>query len=231
MAKRKQYKNPPLVEVFTEFFFKPNPEKEPNSILVGKFWKGKIKADFPIAVQPTGPPTPRDRFASQDGKTLVQVGDNLLVVNQLPPYYEWERYEPVVVECFSEYTRQWKPIRVDRAAVHYIDKVDIPKLEFNLDEYLNLLVMPEFPKTPVTNIALSYEVQGAEEGDIVVTTLRQYPSANPEGASFLIQWDYVATGGLPADTEQVQSWLGKAHDFLSELFLSTLTDECRKLFD
>jgi uncharacterized protein (TIGR04255 family) len=36
---------------------------------------------------------------------------------------------------------------------------------------------------------------------------------------------------LPADTDQIQSWLADAHDFQRELFLSTLTDECRKLFD
>jgi uncharacterized protein (TIGR04255 family) len=232
MAKRKQYKNPPLIEVFCEFSFQPDPNKEVDPLWVANFWRGRIKADFPRAVQPTGPPAPRHRFASENGKTLVQVSENLLVVNQLPPYYGWERFEPVVAECFEHYARGWKRVRGDRAAVHYVDKFDIPRLEFNLDGYFNLFpVLPEFPKKPATNIAVSYEVQGAQEGDVVVTTLRQYPSANPEGATFLIQWAYIATGGLETDTQQVRSWLGKAHDFLSELFLSTLTDECRKLFD
>jgi uncharacterized protein (TIGR04255 family) len=232
MAKRKQYKNPPLVEVFSEFFFQPDPEKELDSLLLAKFWRGPIKERFPQAVQPAGPPMRRDRFRSEDGKTLLQVGENLLVVNQLPPYYGWGRYEPVVVECFRHYARQWKPVGVDHAGVHYIDKIDIPRPELSLEEYFNLfLVLPEFPAKPATNIAASYEVEGAQKGDVVVTTLRQHPSADPDGATFTIQWDYVTTGGLPADTQAVQSWLGKAHDFLSELFLSTLTDECRKLFD
>jgi uncharacterized protein (TIGR04255 family) len=231
MANPKQYKNPPLIEVACEFRFEPDPEKEVHALLLAKFWKGKIKAAFPRAIQPNGPPEPRDRFASEDGKTLVQVGENLLVVNQLPPYYGWGRFEPVVVDCFREYARHWNPLRVMKAAVHYINKIDIPLLEFNLDKYLNLLVLPEFPKKPAMNISASYTVYGAREDDIVVTTLRQYPSANPEGASFLIMWDYFANGGLAADTDQIHSWLRDAHAFQRELFLSTVTDECRKLFD
>jgi hypothetical protein len=49
MGKRKRYRNPPLVEVFREFIFQPGPERELNSLLVAKFWKGKVKADFPQA--------------------------------------------------------------------------------------------------------------------------------------------------------------------------------------
>jgi len=234
MAKRKPYTNPPLLELFCEFSFQPNLEKEsllPYPVLLTKLWK-KLNTHFPHAVQPLGPPTPRDRFASEDGKTLLQVAENLLAVNRMPPYDEWGRYESVVEECFREYTRHWKPARVDRAAVRYVSKIDIPRPEVNLEEYLNLFpVLPEFPKKPATNIAVSYEVQGVQEGDVVLTSLRQYPSADPEGTTFLMLWHYAATGGLPADTQQVQSWLGKAHDFLGELVRSTFTDESLRLFD
>jgi uncharacterized protein (TIGR04255 family) len=235
MAKRKQYRNPPLVEVFCEFSFAPAPDKKQFALELSKFWEGdrkRIRNQFPLAVEPTGPPVPRHRFLSENEKTLLQVGENLLVVNQLPPYHEWERYEPVVVECFDRYTRVWTPTRVDRAAIHYINKIDVPEVDFNLDDYFNLFpVLPEFPGTPATNIALSYEVLGAKEGDIVVTTMRQHPSAAPQGTTFLLQWDYVATGGMDAETQQAQSWLANAHAFLSELFHGTLTDECRRLFD
>jgi uncharacterized protein (TIGR04255 family) len=155
---------------------------------VAKLWRGKVKADFPQAIEPTGPPTPRDRFASADGKTLLQVGENLLVVNQLPPFYSWERYEPTVVDCFGQYARLWKPARALRAAVHTIDKVDIPKIEVGLEDYFNLYpVLPEYPKTAATNLAFSYEVSGAGEGDVLTTTMKQHPSANPEGMTFLFQ--------------------------------------------
>lgn len=251
MVKRKQYKNPPLVEVFTEFFFQPAEGVEWDSFLVPKYFKA-IARDFPnrkrmssvgIQVrmagdgtspefQQIGPPTPRHRFTSENEKTLVQLGDNLLVVNQLPPYYGWEKYAPTVVECFGVYARLWKPQRAVRAGVHYIDKIDLPEVETGLERYFNLLpVLPEFPPEPATNLTMSYEVPGANTGDILVVTMKQQPSANPDGMTFLFQWDYVATGGLPNDRSAVQTWLDQAHDYLSRLFLNTFTHECRKLFD
>jgi uncharacterized protein (TIGR04255 family) len=232
MGKRKQYRNPPLVEVFSEFFFQPGPEKELHSLLVARFWKGKLKTDFPQALEPVGPPTPRHRFASEDGKTLLQIGDNLLVVNQLPPYYGWEKYEPKVIESFGLYTRLWKPASVLRAAVHYVDKVDIPKIEVGVEDYFNLYpVLPDYPRTAATNLAVSYEVSGAAPGDVLITTMKQHPSANPNGMTFLFQWDYVASGGLSLETEALTAWLDGAHSVLSEVFHSTFTDQCRKLWD
>ena len=248
---RKQYKKPPLVEVFSEFFFQPEEGKEWDAFVTPSFYK-KFEKRFPTRklfnavgiqvrvpdgrdlpeFQPFGPPTPRHRFISADEKTLIQLGENLLVVNQLPPYYGWEKYEPVVVECFDQYLKLWKPSSVARAAVHYIDKVDLPVLETGLETYFNLLPsLPEFPDRPATNLAVSYEVPGASDGDILVGIMKQAPSANPEGMSFLFQWDYVATKGVPPQTDAIKKWVNDAHDFLSKVFLNTFTDECRKLFD
>jgi uncharacterized protein (TIGR04255 family) len=248
---RKLYKNPPLVEVFTEFFFQTENGVEWDSFVTPDFYK-KIAKKFPTRqrlnavgievrvpggraspeFQPVGPPTPRYRFISADEKTLVQLGENLLVVNQLPPYYGWGKYEPIVEESFDLYAKLWKPSAVPRAAVHYIDKVDLPVPEAGLEQYFTLVPMlPEFPDKPATNLALSYEVPGAAPGDILVVTMRQRPSADPQGMSFLFQSDYVATGGLPRETAAIKEWLGNAHDFLRDVFLSTFTDKCRALFD
>jgi uncharacterized protein (TIGR04255 family) len=248
---RKQYNKPPLVEVFTEFFFQPEDGKDWESFVTPSFYR-KFEKRFPtrkrfntvgIQVRVPGevgspelqrfdPPTPRHQFISADDKTLIQLGENLLVVNQLPPYYGWERYEPIVVECFDQYLKLWKPSLVARAAVHYLDKVDLPVLEARVEDYFNLhLILPDFSDKPATNLAVSYEVPGASDGDILVGIMKQTPSANPEGMSFLFQWDYVATKGLPRKTDAMKTWVNGAHDFLSKVFLSTFTEECRKLFD
>jgi len=250
--KRKQFKKPPLVEVFCEFFFQIQDGVEWDSFLVPTFYK-KIKANYPtrkriasvgIAVRvqggssapeiqpPVGPPTPRHRFIAADGKTLIQLGENLLVVNQLPPYYGWEKFEPKIIEAFELYMQLWKPKAVARAAVHYINKVDIPEAEVNLEDYFHLLPgIPDFPRSPVTNVTLAYEVKGAMEGDIVAVTMRQPPSASPDGVSFLFQWDYVATQGISFAKTDVQGWLKGAHDYQSKMFLSTFTEKCLQMFD
>ena len=247
--RRKQYANPPLVEVFTEFFFETPEAREWDWFIIPKLYS-RLRKTFPTRrhirsvgvqfkmepargvqeLQRLGPPTPRHQFSSEDGKTLVQVGENLLVVNQLPPYYGWERFKPLVLKCFEAYCSFAKPDSVARCALHYIDKVDVPKTEFRVEDYFNLY--PVLPGTdPLTNLAMAFEVGGAGEGDILAAAFRQHPSANPGGTSFLLQFDYVATKPIQPSLESVDKWLETAHDFASRYFRSTITQECEKLFD
>ena len=161
---RKLYAKPPLVEVFCEFFFENAQGQEWDSFIVPKLYS-RLKKRFPtrkhirsvgvqLRMEPSrgvqdlerlGPPSPRHQFFSEDGKSLVQVGENLLVVNQLPPYYGWERFKPLVDECFETYCTLAKPQSVARCALHYIDKVDVPKTEFRVEDYFNLYpVLPGY---------------------------------------------------------------------------------------
>lgn len=66
---------------------------------------------------------------------------------------------------------------------------------------------------------------------MLVVTMKQHPSASPDGMTFMFQWDYVSTGGLEPETPAVREWLAKAHDYLHATFESTFTDECRELFN
>ncbi len=151
------------------------------------------------------------------------------MVNQLPPYYGWGKFEPLVTECFEVYCKLAKPLRVARSALHYIDKVDVPKPEFRLEDYFNLY--PILPGSdPVTNLAMAFELRGAGEGDIMAAAFRQHSSANPEGTSFLLQFDYVATKPMEPSLEIVGKWLETAHEFTSRYFRGTITEECEKLF-
>ena len=245
---RKQYEKPPLVEVFCEFFFENAVGQEWDWFIVPKLYN-KLRGKFPrrkhirsVGVQfrmeplrgvqdldTLGPPTPRHQFFSEDSKSLVQVGENLLVVNQLPPYYGWERFEPLVIDCFETYCTLAKPTSVARCALHYIDKVDVPKADFPLEDYFNLY--PVLPGSdPVTNLAMAFEVRGADEGDILAVAFRQHPSANPEGTSFLLQFDYVATNPREPSLAVIGHWLQTAHDVASGYFRSTITEKCEKLF-
>ena len=136
------YANPPLVEVFCEFYFESSEDGEWDAFLVPQLYE-KVKAKFPqkkrlatvgiefkmprgphgIEVKQQGPPTPRHQFLSEDGKSSLQIGENLLVVNQLPPYYGWAKFEPNIVDAFKKYAALWKPKKVERLALHYVDKI------------------------------------------------------------------------------------------------------------
>ena len=143
---RKLYAKPPLVEVFCEFFFENAQGQEWDSFIVPKLYS-ILKKRFPtrkhirsvgvqLRMEPSrgvqdlerlGPPSPRHQFFSEDGKSLVQVGENLLVVNQLSPYYGWGKFEPLVIECFEVYCKLAKPLRVAPSAFTTSTRWTFPK--------------------------------------------------------------------------------------------------------
>ncbi|MEX0710744.1 MAG: TIGR04255 family protein [Pirellulales bacterium] len=249
MLTRKQYAKPPLLEVFCEFFFDLEEDPSWDGFLVPRFFEA-IEADFPsrkhlqafgvqlrldeggqVGVERKGSPTPRHRFESHDGKTLVQVGENLLVVNQLPPYYGWERFAPRVIDCWQKYSSVWQPKRISRLALHYIDKIDIPDRQVRLENYFNLYpTIPQVVDKPMANLAMAFEVTGDQDGDVLVASFRQLASADPTMSSFLFQWDYVSGGEIESTPEAVGSWLAAAHTLMSTYFRATMTEECEKLF-
>ena len=246
---RKQYEKPPLVEVFCEFFFENAVGQEWDWFIVPKLYN-KLRGKFPrrkhirsVGVQfrmeplrgvqdleTLGPPTPRHQFFSEDSKSLVQVGENLLVVNQLPPYYGWERFEPLVIDCFETYctlceAHKRRPLCSSTTLTRWM----CPKQTSHL-KIISTFTQSYPGRTPVTNLAMAFEVRGADEGDILAVAFRQHPSANPEGTSFLLQFDYVATRPREPSLETIRYWLQTAHDFASGYFRSTITAKCEKLF-
>jgi uncharacterized protein (TIGR04255 family) len=250
--KSDKYRNPPLVEMFCECFFQSPDSKEWDEFLVPDFYK-KLDSEYPHRKQlhPVGmfsqgddsrvagapsslnAPTPRFLFSSKDRKSFVQVGENVLVLNQLPtPGVFWKDFESQVVKCFKTYALLWKPKLLTKVALHYIDRVDIPTDEFQLEDYFNLYpLLPSSINKPVMNLAMEFEVEGVSPGDVMSVAFRQYPSAGPQSSSFQFQWDYVATPQVaPPDPGEIRSWLGAAHRFSVDLFHSAVTPKCKELF-
>jgi uncharacterized protein (TIGR04255 family) len=78
---------------------------------------------------------------------------------------------------------------------------------------------------------MAFELRGAGDGDMMAVAFRQHPSANPQGTSFLLQFDYVATQPKEPSVATVKQWLETAHDFTGRYFRSMITEQCAMLFD
>lgn len=251
---RRKYKKAPLVEVYCEFIFDPE---------VGEAWDGLRISDFigrigsgysqrrmlhlgggrpqlhdeeAPAWEPDdlGGPVPLFRFSTDDGDTTIQVGEDLLVVNQLPPYYGWSKFSPGVLGAISAYCNTWQPKRVAQAYLHYVDRVFIPENDFRFGDYFNLHpVIPDGFNKPCTNLSLSFDLEGCGKGDVLSVAMQQDASANPDGMMFLLNWDYGSTGpvGLEPELRELQEWLEIAHDCCSAHFDLLFTERCFTLFE
>ena len=250
----RNFKKPPLVEVYCEFIFDPTEGEDWDGLRISDFM-GRIGSSYSqrrmlpfgggrtqlydeeqVTWEPFDPreTVPLFRFTTDDGGTTVQVGENLLVVNQLPPYYGWGNFMPKVLEAVWAYAETWRPQRVAQAYLHYIDRIFIPENDFEFRDYFNLYpVLPEHFNRPYTNLSLSFDMEGCGKGDVLSVALQQDSSANPDGMTFLLNWDYGSTEPveLGQDLQDMIEWLETAHGCCSAHFDLLFTERCFALFE
>jgi uncharacterized protein (TIGR04255 family) len=245
MLERKVYRKPPLLEMFADFSFNEDlPWDTPRLIDFHRAVGGSEV--FPNTKDPEA--RPRDKrpgaagrhragrrlwqFLSLQGDRVVQVGPHRLVMNQLPPYYGWEKFRQDAERILGAYLAVWPADRVESASLHYIDMVVLPGETVNLVDYFNLY--PVFPapllERAPSNLAMACQFAGAAEGETLVVSFRH--DVKQEGQLvFHLQWDYFATRTYQASVADMINWLNSAHEQTSEAFRASLTPKCEALFE
>lgn len=244
------YENPPLIEVLSDFYFDlgegeawdPMRLAEMADLVKAKgFPMAEIKRGRGLSVphgsrQPRRPSRSnyrhRHSFTAADGSKAVQVEENVLVVNQTPPYYGWSKFRKEAVDLLSIYLNIWPSARIAYCGLHYVDVVDIPDESFYIDEYLRFYpVIPEELSTRnVNNLVMAFEVEGCKAGDVCTIQYQQRPSSTAGKNSFRFRWDYVSLEGFDSNLETAEKWLDQAHDYLHTAFRSAYTQKCAELF-
>ncbi|MBD3285607.1 TIGR04255 family protein, partial [candidate division WOR-3 bacterium] len=142
--KRKQYKNPPIIEAVCEIRFMPESQWD---ITVPGLVYGKIKRDFPLKEphfiqelkfnqdKPNTPPKVENKelavFLTKDRKTTVKLGIHTprLIINRVKPYQSWGTFKPNIERAF----RSLKNIEgveikgIQRIGLRYINILEIAK--------------------------------------------------------------------------------------------------------
>jgi len=249
------------VEVYCEFVFEPPEGQTWDWLRICEFAK-EIDGDFPqhrMVRQHGEParlgadeneayweegdadqPAPLFRFATKDGLTTVQIGENLLVVNGLPvenprpPYGAWKKFYPYVHRSISTYRDVWKPERISQLFLHYVDRIFIPKNDFEFRDYFNLSpVLPADLDNAFTNLSISCDLKGAGKGDVLSLVFQEVFSPDPDRVCYLVNWDYWTAESVALDAKMtgVKDWLEAGVKCCGSHFKSLYTDRCLKLFE
>jgi uncharacterized protein (TIGR04255 family) len=242
---KRRYANPPVVEALCEVYFAAT-SWEPT--VPGRFFE-RVRGRFPQLAQQgdvaveimAGPgpvsarmtPTePRSRFSSADGSRMVQIGRDLLVVNQLRPYPRFEEWQPVVLEMAGLYREIALAPAIERIGVRYINRVNLQAERFRMERYFQV-----YPHVP--------EGLGASHGAFMMRL--EIPPLHPEH-SLLVTFGSAPPGkegdlGLVLDLydrvvprredsfADLARCLDEAHANIERAFEGMITDASRKLFE
>jgi len=204
----RKYKNPPIIEALCEFRFEPS---LPWDLAIpGLVYEG-VRDDFPKrrqvrafetsvsasleGVEQQVRTTDRIQFLREDERALIQVGPDLLAVNNLKPYPTWQEFLPLVQTGFSAYCEATNPKGIRRIGLRYINRIEIPGPNIEMEDYFLFypFVGPNLPQEHgsfIVGIQIPYE--GAR--DVLRLQLANASAETLDIVPVMLDLDYFLTG-------------------------------------
>lgn len=173
-------------------------------------------------------------FASEDGRSLVGIGENRLTVHVLAPYPGWDRFFPKVTEALELYATAVRPDGVSLVGVRYIDQIGVPLTEdVALDDFFTCL--PFRPLAMPSSLdAFHYltQVHDVKDDFSAVLTIASVPTpADTPRPVVMYDLNLVRMfPAMPASIADVGRHAAFLHDRQKAIFEDSITDKMRELF-
>jgi uncharacterized protein (TIGR04255 family) len=243
----RHYERPPVVEALCELYFAGS---QWDATVPGLFYE-RVRGEYPqkselaqggvelqfAPGQAEARPIvaePRLRFARTDNSRLLQLGRDLLVVNQLLPYTRYEEWRDVVLAALSHYRELAAPAGVDRLGVRYINKIWVPTGLHGitrLEDYF--LVYPHVPEDLLGHhgpFALQVMMRPVCPNHHLVMNLGVGPPERPGTFTILLDLYDVMNLQRRDVFDQAPRLLDEAHADIINTFENTITGKARQLF-
>ena len=240
------YEKSPLVEALCEFHFEAT--QTWDLAIPGLLYAG-IREEFPkrrqgqdtieVEVNPVTnavvqkPVATRAQFSSEDEKAFVQVGPNLLIVNQLRPYRGWDVFSKMVAKILGAYSDVAPPAKIARIGLRYINRIEVPQQTVQIIDYL--LTYPAVPITESRSVSAwsqRVEIPYQEAEGVLVLQSGSVPREQEQTGEYDFLLDLSFFSVLPQSRElaSIPEWLTRGHDIVESMFENCITDKARESF-
>ena len=248
---RVKYANPPLVEALCEFRFATG---QPWDWTIPGLVFNKIKEKYPVKkeVKRVGfefkaikvdfesrvvQGTERMQFLNKEENRLVQVGKNLLTINQLIPYNSWTEFKSRINSAVQTYAEIVNPMGIINLGLRYINRIQLPET-FVMENFFNYY--PKFPDEDQHVIGplhlmstLPFPNIPEMEGTMNLIFAIEPPSKDNTYQTCVLDLDmiYKWKKSTPLIINKVDLQIEKAHRIVQEMFESCITNKLRQKFE
>jgi uncharacterized protein (TIGR04255 family) len=240
-----QYRNAPIVEAICEFRFSQETKWDPT--IPGLLYE-KLNTQFPIKESRINQqiefkmdrnglqhfvknPNQMAVFFSNDRKSLVQVGANTLSIHHLKPYSGWENFLPKIKQTYDVLNSIIEIKGMDRIALMYIDKIEIPGHNIDMKEYFNF-----FPhlgsgfNQPFTDFMVGCDFPYHNKRDICKLQLTSALPENKANTAYVMTTEYFLAKKKGITKDFALTWVEDAHTVIHDLFKNCLTEKLEGFF-
>ncbi|HEX4341546.1 MAG TPA: TIGR04255 family protein [Polyangiaceae bacterium] len=171
------------------------------------------------------------RFRSADGPYIYQVRTDGFALSRLTPYENWDNFSSEARRIWDKYRAVAKPITVQRIALRYINRIDIPLPLNDFGEYLQCSpsVSPHLPQG-LSNYLMSLTIPLDELVTVVVNEAILNQVTKPNAVSILLDIGVSQSLSLPFEEEALWERFGYLRKVKNHVFEACITDKTRELF-
>jgi uncharacterized protein (TIGR04255 family) len=213
--------NPPLAEAVCEFRF--TEDSSWDWVLPGQLY-GRIQSEFPLRAQidstrVQGQKLPKSIPA--DGSSMVQVGTNILAINQFKPYTSWTAFSGLILKIYAEFREISSKARIERIGLRYINHLPVSE-----NIATNLTLSPPLHGElvrPVRTFYQRYELEHDFPKGVLIHQTGTFQDG--DRSVIALDLDFGSTDLVEMITiDGVSKWLEQAHDRIYEGFRASLTE-------
>ncbi len=237
----RRYEAAPIVEAICEFQFEPGP---PWDLAIPGLIYEQLKDVFPLRKQIAQigtvivgniSPTqfgaiPLIQFLNENKNTLVQVGQNLLTVNQLYPYTSWEEFQPQIGQGLQAYVTVAKPKRVDTVTLRYINRITF-RHAIELEDYFNIRpVLDHTFSGDFRSFIVGIQLPVKNTQNTINIQLGTIEVDEPDAMTIVLDIHYVLSHLESFEFGAVLAEIDTGHTKVEEIFEACITDRLRQKF-
>ena len=172
-------------------------------------------------------------FRSEDKLRTFQATLDGFAFNRLAPYESWEEFSSDAKSLWEIYKEICKPTHVTRAAVRYINQINIPiKGLTDLKDYLRTVpeVSPNLPQQGLQTFFMQLQIPQQDLDCMLIINETLTQPTTPEVVTVIFDLDLFRQKIWDRD-EDIWSFLEKLRHRKNEVFEASITDKTRELID
>jgi uncharacterized protein (TIGR04255 family) len=171
------------------------------------------------------------RFVSSDERQIVQVRLDGFTFSRLAPYDRWETFREEAYRLWILYRLVAEPVSINRVAVRYINRLDLPLPMDDFKDYLRTVpeVSPDLPQG-LSGYLMQLAIPQEDIGAVLLLNETLLPSPEPDTVSILLDIDLFRELETSVEDEDVWRLLDQFRVRKNDVFEACITQRTRELF-
>ena len=184
----------------------------------------------------TTPLVPKDKiegylFHCKNENKIVQARLDGFTFNKLQPYENWNKFHSEARELWELYSKIVKPISIDRIALRYINRIEIPLPFDDFSEYIltNPQIAPGLPQA-LSHFLMRIEIPNDEIKAIAIIIQTMQKPTESQKLPLIFDIDAIKKANYTEKESDMWKDFNLLRQFKNEIFFNSITEKTKELF-